>query len=271
MSIAALNWAWTQECPNATSKLVLLALADKANEDGECWPGMDTVARMAGVSSRQVSTHLARLEEAGLIVRKRRRSALGHLGRYVFHLCLTTGSALPVDQRKSTSGSTPPVEADRQWKPDVATTGSPASSSTGSLLPDKKHPPRSNPQVNPSSDVPSDPEVSDEARDLTRQLAMRLKANGFKVPARGRKAHREWLLAMDRLLRIDGADAAEVARVIGWATEDLFWRANIQSAPKFREKYPQLRLKMLTEAEPKTNVRPLRQDATAARFGENAR
>jgi hypothetical protein len=146
MSIAALNWAWSQNCRNPTSKLVLLALADKANEDGECWPGMDSVAEMAGVSSRQVSTHLARLEEAGLIVRKRRRSALGRLGRYVFHLQLSTGRGLPVDHRKPTSGSTPPLEADFQWKPDAVTTGSPASSATGSLLPVKDQPPRSNHQ-----------------------------------------------------------------------------------------------------------------------------
>lgn len=147
MSIAALNWAWNQECPNATSKLVLLALADKANEDGECWPGMDTVAKMAGVSVRQISTHLTRLEEWGLIERRRRRTALGHLGRYVFHLSWTSsGSSLPVDQEKPTSGSTPPVEVDRQWKSDVVTTGSPASSATGSRLPDKEQPPQSTPQ-----------------------------------------------------------------------------------------------------------------------------
>lgn len=147
MSIAALNWAWGQKCPNATSKLVLLALADKANEDGECWPGMDTVAEMAGVSVRQVSTHLSRLSEAGLIEKRRRRTALGHLGRYVFHLSWTSsGSQLPVGQEKSTSGSTPPVEEDRQWKPAVVTTGSPASSATGSPPQHKEHPSKSNPK-----------------------------------------------------------------------------------------------------------------------------
>lgn len=269
MSIAALNWAWSQDCPNASSKLVLLALADKANEDGECWPGMGTVADMAGVSVRQVSTHLARLEEVGLLSRRRRRSGIGRLGSYVYYLKVTSGSTLPVDQQKSTSGSAPPVEADRQLRPSVVATGSPASS------PPEAHfrtEPKENPKVNPhSSDVPSDQEFPEVVTHLTRTLAVAVKANGFPVPGKGKKAHRDWLLAMDRLLRLDKADPGEVERVIRWATEDTFWKGNIRSAPKFREQWPQLRLKMQAAVEQQSNVRPLRQDPVAARFGAGAR
>lgn len=118
MSIAALNWAWHQECPNATSKLVLLALADKANEDGECWPGMGTVAAMAGISARQVSTHLGRLEDAGLLSRSRARRDNGTMSGYRYHL--------NVQQKDASTGSAPPVEADRHRK--RATSGSGASS-----------------------------------------------------------------------------------------------------------------------------------------------
>ena len=146
MSIAALNWAWSQECPNAPSKLVLLALADKANEEGECWPGMDTVAAMAGVSQRQVSTHLGRLEQAGLVVRKRRRSSLGRLGRNVYHLNMTSGSTLPVDHEKSTSGSEDHMDPPAHRKPDVPASGSPASPATGSPPQHIVHPPEGSPQ-----------------------------------------------------------------------------------------------------------------------------
>lgn len=134
MSIAALDWAWNQDCPNATSKLILIALADKANDDGECWPGMEHVARMVGISTRQVSSHLQRLESEGILTRKRRRSGIGRLGSYVFHLNVhrksTSGSTPPVEdgrQWKDTSGSGPPVEADDQWRQTSESTGSPAS------------------------------------------------------------------------------------------------------------------------------------------------
>ena len=133
MSIAALNWAWAMECPNATSKLVLLALADRADDDGKCWPGMDTVAARAGVSTRQVSTHLKSLEGMGLLSRVRRRRDDGTLSGYTFRLNVqqqqfdppeanrqwkqtSTGSASPPPEvershhRKSTSGQEPSVE-----------------------------------------------------------------------------------------------------------------------------------------------------------------
>jgi DNA-binding transcriptional ArsR family regulator len=215
VSIAALNWAWSQECPNASAKLVLLALADKANEDGECWPGMDTVADMAGVSTRQVSTHLANLEDAGLIVRKRRRSRAGRLGRYTFHLNLTSGSTLPVDQEKSTSGSAPPVEADDQWKPDVPTTGSPASSTTGSLLPVKEQPPKSNHQGttntgkrkrSPEVPLPDDWEPTDDHRKLAAKLGSDLAfcADQFRDHAAANdRRQRDWDAAFRTWLRND--------------------------------------------------------------------
>ncbi|HEY7821260.1 MAG TPA: helix-turn-helix domain-containing protein, partial [Acidimicrobiia bacterium] len=65
MSIEALNWAWEQSCPNPTSKLVLMALADHANSDGECWPAMKRIAQLSGISPRQVSTHITNLEALG--------------------------------------------------------------------------------------------------------------------------------------------------------------------------------------------------------------
>ena len=44
--------------------LVLLALADFSNDDGECWPAVGTLARKARLSERGVQKILARLAEA---------------------------------------------------------------------------------------------------------------------------------------------------------------------------------------------------------------
>lgn len=85
---------------------------------------------------------------------------------------------------------------------------------------------------------------SDTVHVLTRRLALAVKANGHKVPDETAKTRGKWLDAIRLLLDRDGADPGEVERVIDWATGDEFWRANIQSAPKFREKYSQLRLQM---------------------------
>ena len=92
--------------------------------------------------------------------------------------------------------------------------------------------------------------MSDTARALTREFAVAVKANGHTIPKANTSAQEEWLVEMDRLLRLgppggdpDPADPDEVRRVIAYATSDDFERANIQSVPKFRTRYSQLRLK----------------------------
>lgn len=53
-----------------TDKLVLLALADCANDDGHCWPSIATIARKSGVSERSVQRAIRKAEEAKLIHRQ---------------------------------------------------------------------------------------------------------------------------------------------------------------------------------------------------------
>jgi hypothetical protein len=113
MSIEALNWAWRQQTPNPTSKLVLMALADHANGDGECWPSMKRIAVMAQVSSRQVSYHITMLAKLGLLEKASRRRHQGQLRGWNYRLA-TSGSVLPV---ASGSSAYPPAEAGFRSEP----------------------------------------------------------------------------------------------------------------------------------------------------------
>lgn len=54
----------------------------------------------------------------------------------------------------------------------------------------------------------------------------------------------KWRTEARLLLDRDQKDPTEIRAVIDWATGDSFWRANILSVPKLREKYDQLRLGM---------------------------
>ena len=58
MSIRALNWAFDQRGIHATSKLVLIALANHADDNGYAWPGIDGIAERWGMSPRTVSRHI---------------------------------------------------------------------------------------------------------------------------------------------------------------------------------------------------------------------
>ena len=66
MSVKALAWAWVQDIP-ATTKMVLMALADHADDDGVCWPGIKGVSEKCGLNPRSVRRHISRLCHMGLI------------------------------------------------------------------------------------------------------------------------------------------------------------------------------------------------------------
>lgn len=73
MSVWATKWAYRQQVEPAGAKFVLVALADFADENGNCYPSQQTLAGMTGQGERTVRDHLATLEEMNLISRKHRR------------------------------------------------------------------------------------------------------------------------------------------------------------------------------------------------------
>ena len=99
--------------------------------------------------------------------------------------------------------------------------------------------------------TPVEDEFDDDVIDLTREVAKMIAENGHPLPSKGSKAARRWVSEMDLLRRrgVKGQSTLppptddEILAVARWATQDEFWRPNIQSVPKFREKYAQLALK----------------------------
>lgn len=78
MSILAMTWVWGLEALDTSQAMVLLALADAANDDGfACWPSQETLARKSRMSVRSVKRHIATLRDAGLIDVETRSSTRG--------------------------------------------------------------------------------------------------------------------------------------------------------------------------------------------------
>lgn len=67
MSIARMNLAWTARGLGANEKLVLMALADIADDQGICWPSMAHVGGKCDCSERTVRRVIRKLEERGLV------------------------------------------------------------------------------------------------------------------------------------------------------------------------------------------------------------
>lgn len=63
-----------------TERLVLLALADAANDTGRCWPSVPTLMKKTGLSERTVQRSLSELESMGWVSKGLRN---GHSTLYV--------------------------------------------------------------------------------------------------------------------------------------------------------------------------------------------
>jgi len=76
LSLAAYAKAWDTPCDSAAQKCVLLAIADRADDKGFCWPSVRDISRRTGLAKSCVLKHISVLEANGAISvsRDRRKS-----------------------------------------------------------------------------------------------------------------------------------------------------------------------------------------------------
>lgn len=68
MSAKATTWAWDQDIPLHSAKLVLLCLADSHDAySGRCDLTTEHIAKMTGLSQKTVRSAIARLKKDGLV------------------------------------------------------------------------------------------------------------------------------------------------------------------------------------------------------------
>lgn len=72
MSILVMSQVWKSAPFKGTNLLVLLALADAADDEGLCWPSVQTLSAKARASESAVHRSLRALEEAGWLDREHR-------------------------------------------------------------------------------------------------------------------------------------------------------------------------------------------------------
>lgn len=94
MSMNLMAKAMSIKVGNPLRKLVLIKLADNANDEGECWPSYQHIADQCEVSRSTVKSHIRALEDMGLLKREFRRK--GELNQSnVFYLTLDNAQQIP--------------------------------------------------------------------------------------------------------------------------------------------------------------------------------
>lgn len=146
MSVRIMTAAWAVDLP-AGEKLVLLALADCANDEGHCWPGLANLARKTGKSRRSLIDTIHALEKAEHISRDVR---IGKGVNYTIHPQASEQLALPIGGAKAA-----PVQKPHQCKKAYGSGAKSAPKPSGTVI-TKKDKPSSRARAKPKQSLPED-------------------------------------------------------------------------------------------------------------------
>lgn len=123
MSVRAITWAWDQETRSAGERLVLLALADHAGDDGMCFPSTGRLAAKTRIGQSTIRLHLERLCERGVVRKtRRRRREDGTLSTWEYQLAITSADGSAVVGPSSADG---PALVGRRAEPSGSTVSTP--------------------------------------------------------------------------------------------------------------------------------------------------
>jgi hypothetical protein len=107
MSISLTNAVWKHSKQKSGALIVLLAIADYANDEGNAWPSVSTLARKVRMSKRNVQRWLSTLQRDGelRVLRNQGRCSVN-----IYKICLPPGKAEKGDARATNdTGDAKPV------------------------------------------------------------------------------------------------------------------------------------------------------------------
>ncbi len=90
MSARAVNWAWMQHL-DPLPKFVLVALADRSDDEGVCWPSVRWLTRKTAIPERSVRHYVRIIREKGLIITRIRNRDDGGQTSNEFRLAIPEG------------------------------------------------------------------------------------------------------------------------------------------------------------------------------------
>ncbi|RCX05874.1 conserved phage C-terminal domain-containing protein [Kosakonia pseudosacchari] len=229
MSTKLTGYVW-DACAASGMKLssvaIMARLADFSNDEGVCWPSIETIARQLGAGVSTVRTAIGKLEDEGWLSRKQRRNGNRNASN-VYQLNVAKLQAAAFSHLSDSDPSKSDASNSDASKSDPSKFDASKSSKTGSF-----HPPESggDPSVNskqdPSDKKPSrpvaaqpDPEVviTDSAIEVLTYLN--------QVSGSRRQKSRTSLENIRGRLR-DGYSVEDLKRVIDLKHEH--WRDNIK-------------------------------------------
>ena len=236
MSIKYILAAMEAKVGNPARKLVLIKLADNANDDGFCYPSYQNIADHCELGKRSVIDHIKKLQDDGFLTKTARKTQLGNTSNG-YQLIKKDGD----NSTAPSANIAPPPSAN--FAPPSANSAPPPSANFAprtchSFEPVKE--PKETSHVFPPAVI-----------RVVNHLASKIRSRN-----RGAKLKPEsWSKDIDRAIRIDGRNETELIAVIDWiyTAAGSFWVPNILSGKKLREKFDQLSMSMTRGGNDGTN------------------
>jgi hypothetical protein len=111
MSIKIMSWLWENSPHKGSELLLLLAIADSANDEGIAWPGLAKLSKKVRLGRRHIIDLIDSLEKSGAIEVQRRKDGkinLSNVYKVVTHTALQVVSTdAPPSEPQNTTPSEP--------------------------------------------------------------------------------------------------------------------------------------------------------------------
>ena len=214
-----------------SAKLLYGEITALCNEKGYCWATNDYFSKLYSVSKRTISTWIKSLCNAGYISAE---LVLDNSSQKVKMRCLKVEANFDAHLMKTSIPSRKKVPAPHEEN--FAENNTINNISSSQIF--------EQPKINDNGiknkknfEADSDPYL------LAKFLENNITENNPKFP-KSESQRQRWAKDFDLMIRRDKIDADDIAEVIEWCQKDNFWRSNILSGKKLREKYQQLRMKI---------------------------
>lgn len=86
MSVRILSEVFEKSETSGNARLVLIALADCASDDGACWPSIRKIGKMSNVAEQTVKKYIRAFKHIGLIESVERFDPRGRRTSNIYHL-----------------------------------------------------------------------------------------------------------------------------------------------------------------------------------------
>ena len=248
MSSKLLGHVWDLDLPDHATKLVLLRLADSANDEtGECWPSLKHIQDKCNIKSKNtIRRALEILEQLGLVVViKRKLTATqntSNLYRLNIKKILNPSSELGGSNSElggsnselggsnsELGGSNSELGGGSNSEPRTNNSFEPINESNSTS--GKNFPPAKTGKKFVYTD--DDLRAANWIFGLIKNLSPNVKTPTFE----------SWANEIRLMRERDGRTLKDICELFKWANKDEFWSANILSPSKLRDKWDQLEIK----------------------------